>query len=55
MDELSEGTTHEEKLESRSASWTVQEKGNTTLLITHNHELVDRTSSRGSLGAAGGV
>lgn len=42
LDELSEGTTFEEKLES---SFNVlngfYRKGNSTLLITHNHQLVD--------------
>ncbi len=42
LDELSEGTTFEEKLES---STNVLEgfyrKGNNTILITHNHQLVD--------------
>lgn len=42
LDELSEGTTFEEKMES---STNVLEgfyrKGNSTLLITHNHQLVD--------------
>lgn len=42
LDELSEGTTFEEKMES---SLTVlngfYRKGNSTLLITHNHQLVD--------------
>ena len=42
LDELSEGTTFEEKMES---SLTVlngfYRKGNSTILITHNHQLVD--------------
>jgi hypothetical protein len=42
LDELSEGTTFEEKMES---SFNVlngfYRKGNSTLLITHNHQLVD--------------
>ncbi len=43
MDELSEGTTHEEKIEiSMDILDGFRRKGNTTLLITHNHELVDR-------------
>ena len=43
MDELSEGTTHEEKIEiSMSILDGFYQKGNSTLLITHNHELVDR-------------
>ncbi len=48
MDELSEGTTHEEKI---AISMDILDgfcrKGNTTLLITHNHELVDRYQQRG--------
>ncbi len=48
MDELSEGTTHEEKLEiSVSILDGFRGKGNTTLLITHNHELVDRYQRQG--------
>lgn len=48
MDELSEGTTHEEKIEiSVSILDGFREKGNTTLLITHNHELVDRYQQHG--------
>lgn len=48
MDELSEGTTHEEKIEiSVSILDGFREKGNTTLLITHNHELVDRYQQQG--------
>lgn len=43
MDELSEGTTNEEKIEiSVSILDGFRELGNTTILITHNHELVDR-------------
>lgn len=43
MDELSEGTTHEEKIEiSMSILEGFHQLGNTTVLITHNHELVDR-------------
>jgi DNA mismatch repair protein MutS len=42
LDEMSEGTTFEEKMES---STTVLDgfyrKGNSTILITHNHQLVD--------------
>ena len=42
LDELSEGTTHEEKLDT---AYTVLDgfyrKGNNTILITHNHQLVD--------------
>ncbi|MGZ8244668.1 MutS-related protein [Methylomagnum sp.] len=43
MDELSEGTTHEEKIEiSMNILDGFRQKGNNTILITHNHELVDR-------------
>ncbi|MFZ4704233.1 MAG: MutS-related protein, partial [Candidatus Methylumidiphilus sp.] len=42
MDELSEGTTHEEKIEiSTDILNGFRQKGATTVLITHNHELVD--------------
>ena len=42
MDELSEGTTHEEKIEiSKTILDGFAKKGNSTLLITHNHALVD--------------
>jgi len=42
MDELSEGTTNEEKMDISVAILDgFREKGNTTVLITHNHELVD--------------
>lgn len=42
LDELSEGTTYEEKLEtSENILDGFRRKKNTTLLITHNHELVD--------------
>lgn len=48
MDELSEGTTNEEKLEiSISVLDGFREKGNSTVLITHNHELVDGYQQRG--------
>ena len=47
MDELSEGTTHEEKIEiSMDILDGFNQKGNSTLLITHNHELVDRFQAR---------
>ncbi len=47
MDELSEGTTHEEKIEiSMSILDGFYQKGNSTILITHNHELVDRYQQR---------
>lgn len=42
LDELSEGTTSQEKLEiSANILEGFHKKGNNTLLITHNHELVD--------------
>ncbi len=42
LDELSEGTTFEEKMESSTNVLNgFYRKGNTTLLITHNHQLVD--------------
>jgi DNA mismatch repair protein MutS len=42
MDELSEGTTHEEKIEiSMNILDGFHQKGSNTILITHNHELVD--------------
>ncbi len=42
LDELSEGTTFEEKLESSLNILNgFYRKGNSTLLITHNHQLVD--------------
>ncbi|HLF98006.1 MAG TPA: DNA mismatch repair protein MutS [Methylococcaceae bacterium] len=42
LDELSEGTTTQEKLEiSANILEGFHKKGNNTLLITHNHELVD--------------
>jgi hypothetical protein len=48
MDELSEGTTHEEKIEiSLDILDGFRQKGNSTLLITHNHELVERLLSQG--------
>ncbi|CAL1240791.1 MutS-related protein [Candidatus Methylocalor cossyra] len=48
MDELSEGTTHEEKIEiSMDILEGFRLKGNSTILITHNHELVDRFRERG--------
>ena len=47
MDELSEGTTHEEKINiSRSILEGFTRKGCSALLITHNHELVDDFSRR---------
>lgn len=48
MDELSEGTTHEEKIEiSMNILDGFYQKGNNTVLITHNHELVDRFQKKG--------
>ncbi len=48
MDELSEGTTHEEKIEiSMAILEGFHQKGNNTLLITHNHELVDQMLGKG--------
>ena len=48
MDELSEGTTHEEKIEISMAILDgFYQKGNNTVLITHNHELVDRCREKG--------
>ncbi len=42
LDELSEGTTFEEKMEaSANVLDGFYRKGNTTILITHNHQLVD--------------
>lgn len=47
MDELSEGTTHEEKIEiSMNILDGFAKKGSTTLLITHNHALVDQYANR---------
>lgn len=47
MDELSEGTTHEEKIEiSTDILNGFRQKGVSTLLITHNHELVDHFQKR---------
>lgn len=48
MDELSEGTTHQEKIEiSMSILDGFYQKGNNTLLITHNHELVEAYEAKG--------
>jgi hypothetical protein len=47
MDELSEGTTHEEKIViSTDILEGFRQKGCSTLLITHNHELVERFRER---------
>ena len=43
LDELSEGTTFEEKMESSANVLDgFYRKGNSTILITHNHQLVDK-------------
>ncbi|MEN8259487.1 MAG: DNA mismatch repair protein MutS [Pseudomonadota bacterium] len=48
LDELSEGTTYEEKLEtSANVLNGFLKKGNNTILITHNHELVDKFTEQG--------
>ncbi len=48
LDELSEGTTFEEKMEtSVNVLDGFYQKGNSTLLITHNHQLVDYFMQRG--------
>lgn len=48
LDELSEGTTYEEKLETSSNVLNgFYKKGNNTILITHNHELVDTFVKKG--------
>jgi DNA mismatch repair protein MutS len=48
LDELSEGTTFEEKLEtSANVLNGFYQKGNSTILITHNHQLVDDFIGRG--------
>lgn len=48
LDELSEGTTFEEKMESSSNVLDgFYRKGNSTILITHNHQLVDVFASKG--------
>lgn len=47
MDELSEGTTHEEKIEiSQNILDGFSQKGGSTLLITHNHALVEHYADR---------
>ncbi len=49
LDELSEGTTFEEKLESSSNVLNgFYRKGNSTILITHNHQLVDHFVGQGT-------
>ncbi|CAA9890132.1 DNA mismatch repair protein MutS domain protein [Candidatus Methylobacter favarea] len=48
LDELSEGTTFEEKMESSSNVLNgFYRKGNSTVLITHNHQLVDNFVNQG--------
>ena len=48
LDELSEGTTFEEKMESTSNVLNgFYRKGNSTILITHNHQLVDNFVRQG--------
>jgi DNA mismatch repair ATPase MutS len=48
LDELSEGTTFEEKMESSANVLDgFYRKGNNTILITHNHQLVDLFMSKG--------
>ncbi len=48
LDELSEGTTYEEKLEtSANVLNGFYKKDNNTILITHNHELVDNFVNQG--------
>jgi len=48
LDELSEGTTFEEKMESSSNVLNgFYRKGNSTILITHNHQLVDNFVTEG--------
>lgn len=48
LDELSEGTTIEEKMESSSNILNgFYRKGNSTILITHNHQLVDNFVAQG--------
>ncbi len=48
LDELSEGTTFEEKMESSSNVLNgFYRKGNSTILITHNHQLVDNFVNQG--------
>jgi len=48
LDEMSEGTTFEEKMESSTNVLTgFYRKGNSTVLITHNHQLVDHFIAQG--------
>ncbi|WP_411725220.1 MutS-related protein [Methyloglobulus sp.] len=49
LDELSEGTTFEEKMEASSNILNgFFRKGNSTILITHNHQLVDQFAKLGT-------
>ena len=49
LDELSEGTTFEEKMEASSNVLNgFYRKGNSTILITHNHQLVDLFAKEGT-------
>jgi len=49
LDELSEGTTFEEKMEASSNVLNgFYRKGNSTILITHNHQLVDQFAKDGT-------
>jgi DNA mismatch repair protein MutS len=49
LDELSEGTTFEEKMEASSNVLNgFYRKGNSTILITHNHQLVDQFANKGT-------
>ena len=49
LDELSEGTTFEEKMEASSNVLNgFYRKGNSTILITHNHQLVDQFVTSGT-------
>lgn len=51
LDELSEGTTFEEKMESSTNVLDgFYRKGNTTILITHNHQLVDEFVKKQRIG-----
>ncbi len=48
LDELSEGTTHEEKLATATNVLNAFKRlGNNTVLITHNHQLVDAYKKKG--------
>lgn len=49
LDELSEGTTFEEKMEASANTLNgFYRKGNSTILITHNHQLVDQFAKAGT-------